>query len=79
MFIVMSDRDRLIIRLKNLLAIHKAKQEKWQAENKLRPDVGCLTREACIITCLYPQMRQLGVTFNDVANYNPIDKSTSSC
>ena len=62
----MNERDKLISRLKILIDIHTAKQKKYQEENKLSSDVGCITREAYEIAELFPQVLKLGITLDDL-------------
>lgn len=62
----MDERDKLIHRLKMLVAANNIKQEQYRKENNLSEDVGGITREACTIASLVPQMLLLGVTFDDL-------------
>lgn len=61
-----NERDSIILRLKNLYAIHEAKQEEYQKKYNTGPEVGFATREACLITKLYPTMLRLNITFDDI-------------
>jgi Trp operon repressor len=61
-----SEKEKLITRIRILSAIHKTKQEAWQKEKGMSSECGCITRESCIIASLYPEMQRLGVTFNDI-------------
>lgn len=61
----MTERDKLIQKLKYLISVNDAKQQEYQRQNNVSPECGCLTREACVMALLLPQMQQLGVTFDD--------------
>ena len=60
----MSERDKLILKLKHLIQTNALKQQQYQEENN-NPEVGYLTREACVMASLLPQMQSLGITFED--------------
>lgn len=62
------DRQELMNKLQQLIKTHNEKQKKYQEENNLGPEVGCITRESCEIMSLLPQMRRLDVTLDDVLN-----------
>lgn len=61
----MNERDELINRLTYLIKEHKIKLKRFQEENNLSEEVGCITREACEIMSWLPRMRRLNVSFDD--------------
>jgi len=63
---MLAERDKLIHRLKMLVAANDIKQKQYRKENNLSEEVGCLTRESCIMASLLPQMNRLGITFDDL-------------
>jgi hypothetical protein len=62
----MDERDKLIYRLKMLVAASDIKQEQYRKENNLSEGFGCITRETFAIAFLIPQMNRLGITFDDL-------------
>ncbi|MFA5571560.1 MAG: hypothetical protein WDA42_00510 [Candidatus Bathyarchaeia archaeon] len=59
-------RESLITELKYLMQVNNSKQAEFQKQNNLRNEVGTITREACMIMALVPQMQELGVTLEDI-------------
>jgi hypothetical protein len=59
-------RESLITELKYLMRVDNAKQAEYQKQNNLSNEVGTITREACMIMELVPQMQELGVTLEDI-------------
>lgn len=55
----MNERDKLIHRLKSLIEANAIKQRLYQEQNGVSSDVGCLTKEACEMASLFPQMQRL--------------------
>ena len=62
---MVDEREKLILKLKTLLKIHNAKMEQWQKDNNLSTEVGCITREAFIMTSLIPEMQRLKISIED--------------
>lgn len=58
-------RESLICKVRDLLMAHDAKQEQYRKNGMLGDDVGCITREACEMMSLLPQMHSLGISFDD--------------
>ena len=48
------------------MQVNNSKQAEFQKQNNLRNEVGTITREACMIMALVPQMQELGVTLEDI-------------
>lgn len=60
----MTERDKLIVKLRRLIEINAAKQERY-SQRYNNTECGYLTKEAVIMMSLLPKMRMLGVTFED--------------
>lgn len=61
----MSERERLIQRLKYLIREMNKKQEEYRKNNNLGDECAFLTKEGMMIASLYPKMRDLDVSFED--------------
>jgi hypothetical protein len=62
----MADKRALLIaKLKSLSEAHNEKQRQYQLENNLSSEVGCFTKEICLIASLMPLVWQLGVTVDE--------------
>lgn len=62
----MSERQLLIQRLKHLIQLNDIKQQEYQKKYNTGPECGFLTKEACLMVSLVPQMRNLDITFKDI-------------
>lgn len=60
-----NERELLIQKLKHLIEANEIKQREYQQQNNVSPECGCITKEACMMASLLPQMQKLGVTFDD--------------
>ena len=63
----MDEKQQLINRLKVLIKINQAKQKKYQDENGLSSDVGCITRESFEMARLVPKMQSLNIKLEDIS------------
>jgi len=59
------ERQLLIQRLKCLMETNEIKQQKYQQQNGINYECGCITRESVIMASLLPKMQELGVGFDD--------------
>lgn len=62
----MSERNKLIQTLKHLIHANKVKQLKFQEQHYFGEEVGCITKEACVMASLLPKMHELNVKFDDM-------------
>jgi hypothetical protein len=62
----MTEKEKLIRKLKTLFEIHCIKQKQYQEEKGVSPDCGCITREGVQIMSMWPQMQKFGITMDEV-------------